>query len=291
MAGWIDRALALADDDGPVRAAKLTTFQVVFLLVLGTEYWARAIRHGSDISAAYAVDLAAATVFCVGGLALARWRRVAFAGLALSHLFLVWREFPVTGNHAYFEMLLCVVCALLDPHERRERRLLLQSVRWMVVSILFYSGVHKVLYGYYFRGQYLAYALWMETFRPVLRLLLPSAEYERLVAYSRDVGQGPFLVDAPLFVATSNGVYVAEMGLALLLLWRPTRIAGVLGAVTMLLAIEAAAREFFFGLVFANAIALFLPGEPHRRLLEPVAFILAYLLLVRLGLVPEVIFH
>jgi hypothetical protein len=288
---WLDRALALADDDGPVPASKLTTFQVIFLLVLGTEYWARAIRHGTDLSVAYTADLAVATVCCAVGLALPRWRRLAFAGLALSHLYLVWTEFPVAGNHAYFELLLCAVCALLDPHERRERHLLLQSVRWMVISILFYSGVHKLLYGYYFRGQYLAYALWMDTFRPVLRLLLPSGEFERLAAYSRDVGQGPYLVDAPLFVAASNGVYVAEIGLALLLLWRPTRILGVLGAVTLLLAIEAAAREFFFGLVFANAIALFLPGVPHRRFLEPVAILLAYLLLVRLGFVPEVIFH
>jgi hypothetical protein len=65
----------------------------------------------------------------------------------------------------------------------------------------------------------------------------------------------------------------------------------VAAAVALLLAIEVAAREVFFGIVFANAILLFAPARVHRVALPAVAALLLMLVLSRLGIGPEVTFY
>jgi hypothetical protein len=51
------------------------------------------------------------------------------------------------------------------------------------------------------------------------------------------------------------------------------------------------AREMMFGIEFAAATLLFLPGDLLRRCVVPAAALLAALVLVRLGILPEVLFH
>ena len=64
-----------------------------------------------------------------------------------------------------------------------------------------------------------------------------------------------------------------------------------IAAVLFVAATEVVARELMFGVEFACAIALFASGDVVRRLVWPVVAFLALLVLMRLGVVPGVLFH
>lgn len=285
----IDRAMTLLDD-GDDTVGHGLAFERIFVILLVTEYWARALAFWDTLDSESSVYLALASILCV-----LAWRtsirRPAFAGLALVQLLVLRHEFPQAGNHAYLELVFCLLLAALDPRNTGERQVLLRSVRWVAIVVLFWSGVQKLTHGYYFHGEQLAYSLRIESFRPVLGLLLPANEVARLGAYSGGVGDGPYFVPSLVFVGVSNAVYATEIALAVLLFIPRTRKPAAAGAILFLFAVESAAREVFFGLMFLNAILSFLDTEVHRRSLGVFAAVSACLLLVRLGILPAVVFY
>src|SRR5262249_46757424 len=157
--------------------------------------------------------------------------------------------------------------AFLALGEPGEERLYLRAMRWIAVVILFYSGIQKLAHGYYLHGEYLAFSLGGTAFRPIVGFLLPSDELARLGTLHGDVGAGPHRAASLPFLAVSNGTWIAESALAAALCWRRTRALAVAAALLLLLlaAIESAAREVFFGLVFADAILLFTFKDRHGR--------------------------
>ena len=173
----------------------------------------------------------------------------------------------------------------------RSARLFLRAVRWMACVVFFYAGVQKLVHGYYFHGELLAYSIGIEAFKPVLHLLLPPDDFMRLSHFQLKAGDGPYLVSSPLILVLSNATYIIEMGLVPLLVCRRTRPLAVVGAIVFLLGIEMAAREFFFGLIYINMLLLFLDRDVNRRLVGVFAAVLACMLLVRLKVLPEVIFY
>lgn len=286
------RLLALLDDeDGPAaRDTGLRAFEVILVLVVATEYWARAVPKWGQLAPAYYGHLAAASVLCLLALRIT-WRRWALGALAVSHAILVWREFPATGNHAYLEVVFFALAALLCTGVRDDDVLHRRAVRWMVLVVFFWSAVQKLVHGYWLNGAYLAFSLDSAGFRPVLSWLLDPAELTRLSGYRGQPGDGPYLVSGWRLLAVSNGTWLVELALAPLLVWRRTRRAAALLGLAVLLGIQVGAREVFFGLVFANAVLLYLPAPWHRRVVPAVAVLLAALMLSRLGVLPEAIFH
>ncbi len=290
-APWIERRLAFLDGDEPsTRLPKLRAFETVVLLILVAEYWARAIPKWDGLATSYVVILGPATACCLIGLA-PRFRRVAFAALAVMHAMVIWGEFPAAGNHAYLELLLCLLGAGLDVTDEADQVLFLRAVRWLTITIFFYAGLQKLVHGYWTAGQYLAFSVWIDSFRPVLAALIPDDDFARLLSFTRQVGDGPYLVTSPLFLAASNGAYLAEMVVAVLLALPATRRLGVVSGIVLLLAIEVAAREVFFGALVVNALLLFLPRARNGWLVPTVAVAMAALLLVRLGVLPEMKFY
>jgi hypothetical protein len=279
----------LGDDEASVRRAKLLVFEAVLVLVECTEQWCHTLLgvHGTAPSTG---QLALGTTLC--GLATfhPRLRRSGFAGLVVVHVLVVWRFFPATGNHRYLELILCALAALLDPRAEADRVPYLASLRGLVVVVLFYSGVQKLVHGYYFQGLYLAYALVEEHFRPIVSWLLPAAETARLSALQPAVGSGPYLTGAPLLVAASNAVYLTEITLAGLLLVPRARPLAVPLVMAFLVAVESAAREAFFGTLFVSGAMLFRPGATNRLLVPAVAALMAALLLSQAGVLPRVVF-
>ena len=269
--------------------SRVRAFEIIFVLTLATEYWSRGIPKWSALSWQYVASAIAITVLVLPSLT-ARWRREAFAAMGAIHLYIGWREFPATANHTSLELTICALGALLDIRRAEDRALIVLAVRWVVCVIFFYSGLQKVVHGYWFQGQYLTYALSSDADRRLLRYLLPSAEAARMTSYTGAVGDGPYLVSAPLFLAATNVVWVLELLAAPLLLARRTRPMAIVVCVLLMLGIESAARELFFGLVFVNGLLLFTPRDVHSRLVVPVCVVLALLLLSRLGVLPAMVF-
>lgn len=285
------RLLAWLDGGDPgTWSPALLVFRRVLAMTVGVEYWARAIPKWSALGPLYLAALAVVTVACVAS-AVPPLARGAFAALALTQAVVIAAEFPATGNHAYLELYFLALLALLRPEDPDERRVLMRALRWLVVLVLFTSGFQKLVHGYYFRGQYLAYSLGTETFRPVLAPLLPAGELARLTSFTTDVGSGPYLVSSPPFLLVSNAIWIAELVLALLLLWPPARAVAVAGTLAVLAGIEVGARELFFGLVFANGVLLFVPGRIGAWYPALAGALLAWMLLGSLGVVPSMVFH
>jgi hypothetical protein len=164
-------------------------------------------------------------------------------------------------------------------------------VRWIVVVIFLWSGVQKLASGYWTNAEYLAYSLGNPSYRQVLGALLPEAELARLTGYHGQVGDGPYRVSSRPLLVAANATWLLEIALAPMLVWRRTRRLAVIVALLFLAGIEAAAREIFFGLVFANALLLFLPGGVHRFAVPFFVAVLAILTLVSIGVLPKVTFY
>ena len=287
---WLDRFLAPLDAADPAsEAPRLRAFGRILALVIAAEYWTKALDRGLELAASELLALAAVSLLSAAAVH-GRARRAAFAGLALLQAWYVWDNFPGTGNHRYLELFLALLFALLDDRLSAERRLLLRSLRWSVVVVLFYAGLQKLVHGHYLGGEFLAYSLWREPFRVVLGPLLSAAELERLTTTQLSVGGGPFRVDSLLFQAVSNAVWIAEILVAGLLLFRRTRPVGWIVGLALVVATELVARELLFGIEIAGAILLFAPVAVLRRAVAPAAILLGLLVLIRLGVLPQVYF-
>jgi hypothetical protein len=284
------RTLAVLDDASADDARRLRTFETIFILAIGVEYWFRALPRLGDTSLEYRAHLTIASLCCLLALHVP-WRRAALAMLALSHAILAWQSFPSTGNHVYLEAALCALGATLRTDDAAERAVYYRAVRWLVIVVLFWSGLQKLVHGYWVHGQYLAFALSRSTFRPVLGVLAGQDELARLTRFSGAIGDGPYLVRSWTLLAASNVVWIAELLLAPLLLWPRTRRGAAIAALALVALVELGAREAFFGLVFANAALLYLSAAVHRRAIAAVTVILVAILLSRLGVIPGVTFY
>jgi hypothetical protein len=271
-------------------ASRIRAFQVILALVLCAEYWIKSLARWHDLDVAGRFPVLAATLLCVATL-WGRRRRAIFAGFVILEAWYVWSRFPLTGNHRFLGLFLAGLFAVLDAENDEEGPLLLQSVQWTAIVVLFYSGVQKLAHGYYFRGQFLAYSLSRDSFRTALAPLVSAEEVARLTSYSGAVGDGPYLASGLGFLLVANAVWVLEVGLALLLLFRPTRGAAWIAACAFVVLTQLVAREFLFGIEFVCALLLFARGDVVRRAVWPVAVLLGLLVLVRLGVLPEMIFH
>lgn len=280
----------IVDDRAGDAPPALRTYERILVLVIGVEYWLRAIPKWGQLASHYYWLLALATIVCPLTLTRAG-RRVGFMTLAASHAVLVVTEFPSTGNHAYLELLLCLLGAFLDPGLPAEAKLYTRAVRWLSAVVIGMSGLQKLAHGLYFHGEYLAYSLRTETFRTVLGPFLDTGEYARLTALKGEVGDGPYRVAFLPFQLMTNGIWLLEIALAPLLCWRRTRHVAVLLAVLLLSGIELGAREVFFGIVFSNALLTFAPPQVHQRLFPAVCVLLLALTLSRLGVLPPATFY
>jgi len=288
---WIERLFAHLDGDvAGSEPGKIRALQIILGLVVCTEYWTKALNMWAALGTDDAVALGIASLVCIT-IVHGRWRRPALAALAGLQAWYVWSLFPQAGNHRYLELTFAVLLASFDDENPEEQRFLLRSLRWTVVVVLFYSGLQKLVHGYYFQGQYLAFSMWRDTFRASLGWLLPAEELQRLMSYSWEVGDGPYSVSSPLFVAVSNAVWLSEMALAILLLPRATRTVACVATCCLIVVVEAVAREFLFGIEFFAAILLFAGSDVIRHIVKPVAVLLALLVLVRLGALPEIVFR
>jgi len=218
-----------------------------------------------------------------------RWTRAATTVCSLLVIVQIVWAFPYNANHRLVVLLALALVSMVDQSRPAEARLALAGLRWMTVIVLFHTGWQKLTYGTYFHGDYLAYCISQEErFAGMFRLMIPTAEYQRLTAIGATViGSGPYRVDSALFAVVSNLVYVLEMALPVLIVIRRTRALAVTAAIILFLFIEIGAREFFFGILFVNLLLLFYRGPINRLLLPLFSVSYVALLLIRYVVAPD----
>ena len=273
----VDRFLNfMSMDDRESHGSKLASFNLILLLTIAVQQVASERLHLAWLS------LACALV----GLK-ERYRRgattVVFGVLLVRYGF----DFPWVANHTYLELLLLSLYLWIDSSKTEEEELFLQTCRWLTVIIFFYSGVQKLWYGEYFDGRFLAYlAAMRDRTRTGFELFISSEELSRLAAYTLQAGSGPFLIDSTLFKVLSNGAWITEIALSLLLLFRRIWHPAVVFGIFTVFIIQLIAREFIFGVLMFSLLFLFCRRDMNRPLLPVYIVFLAYLAAARLGWVP-----
>ena len=276
-----------ADPPGTSPGPELRAFRTLLLAHLAVQAWAwflvplpEPFPFPPELIGTLAWLL---TMLC--GLSLGRHGRLATAIAAPVALFFAAWIFPATANHTGLVAGLVVLCTFLDT-EGDDGTLLLQSLRWVAVIVFFWAGVQKLLHGFYFEGEFLAWMVGQgsERWAAIFGWMIPAEEVARLRTYDRYAfGGGPYRVAAPLFVLASNAVWAAEIGLAGGLLWRRVRTFAALAAIALVVLIQSAPREWMFALLYAQLLLLAVPGHWNRRLLPLFLAAYAYLVLVLLG--------
>jgi hypothetical protein len=261
--------LALAGGDAPELAhAKVDAFRRFLLAYGAARSW---LWLALDPGTLPAMPLAVSASLLTACATLAWWERHAALAtrVALPVLFvqLAW-TFPLTNNHFFLEAVALALLALVDRDGDGET-VALEALCWVTALVLFHTGLAKVLYGLYFRGELLAFLVGRGgRFADLFAWLLPADEIARLAAYDpMRSGAGPYRVTSLSFVVASNLVYAVEMALAPLLLWRRTRTVATLAAIAFVLAIQLGAREAGFAVLYANMLLLLLPAAATRALL------------------------
>ena len=274
----LSRVLSLAGD-APAEAGRLRLFRLYLMLHAPFELlWDSLIWESQR--AYYGVALGSGLLLCLGLSFIANRTVLAvrlFTGFQLAAI--IWL-FPTVSNHFFLVFFCLLLLQLLDLDRPREALLGLQACRWLMVIVLFYTGVQKLLYGTYFQAQFLSWTIAHDDrFSTAFGMILPSAEAQRLAALAESTG--PFGSEWWLLVAISNFVYLFELIAPVLLICRPTRAAAVAATAVFLVAIETGAREILFGCVFLNMLFLFTRKNRYPVLLPLTLAVYAFLLWAR----------
>lgn len=269
QATWADRLLAVAGggeapDGAAIQVDDFRRFLVLYGAVRSWMWVSLSLEGGALlVPLAVAHSLAAAMAFVPRG---AEWAARGALAVVLGQV--VW-VFPLAANHLFLELVCLVLVALPRRGDAQDAGVALAGLRWTTALVLFHTGLQKVFYENYFRGDFLALMAGAdERFGRGFRILLSGAELERLASLDRSrTGAGPFRVASPLLVVASNAVWIAELCLPALLLSRRLRVWGVVGGVALMVGIQVVALEIGFALLFVNLLLLFLPGRWNARAL------------------------
>ena len=274
----VDRFLTfMSIDDRESHGSKLASFNFILLLTIAVQQVlsARWIQAG--------IILLCALV----GLK-ERYRSWATALVLVLLLVRFVSLFPRIANHAYLEGILLFLYLWIDSSKTEEKELFFQTCRWLTVIIFFYSGVQKLWYGEYFDGRFLAYlAVMADRTKTGFELIIPPEEFSRLATYASQAGSGPFLIDSTLFRLLSNGAWITEIVLSLLLLCRRLWYPAVVFGIFTVFIIELIAREIVFGILMISLLFLFCRRDVIRPLLLVYIVFMAYLVATQLGWAPS----
>jgi hypothetical protein len=288
-----DRLLRRVGVDEPSAArGKARVFRCFLLALVATEFWHRVVRFSGDESDPLTFVLTLCLALAASAAAALVWRDrwarhatvVAAAAVAIDFVF----QFPASANHQYLQLVCLALLVLLRDDVDEEAQLLTVALRWLLVAGLFHAALQKFLYGYYFGGEFLAFAASQSRrFAVVLQHVMPAAEFERISRIAIQEGAGAFRIDSVFFVGLSNVAWLAEAVLPAMLLVPATRKLAVWGTLAYFVAIESAAREVFFGGMMAAFALSFGPLEWLRRA-QPLGYAgLAVLLATSFGLLPR----
>ena len=160
----------------------------------------------------------------------------------------------------------------------------------MVLLVLFWGGLKKLFYGYYFDGTFFGQMVGLDSrFKEFFGLVLTPEEHLRLVRlfWPGPLGAGPYAVDSPLVVVMANLAWILGLLLPLGLLVRRLRPLAMAGSILLWIAVAVVTREVFLAALYVNLMLLFARKDLNRRLLPLFLLLFAWLLLVAVGVLPH----
>lgn len=225
------------------------------------------VRQGDEGLFWLACLLAMGTAFTLSFTPVeARWPALSRAIALVAASVEMAAQFPINSNHSWLECVLLGAVAATDTRRAEQRAMLVAVGRWLVIAIMFHSGLQKILHRTYFDGMYLATLANDDGFSALVKVLVGPLEHARLAAALKAGSEGPFALNSSAGVLLSNAVYLSELGVAVLLFFERTRRLGVVAGILVLCSIEVLALEITFGLLMLNLLALYWPDRRRARI-------------------------
>lgn len=294
---WLDRWLFLPrmPHDGKTAFGPLLTWLTFFLLIH------LIVRNFEDVTTemqpTYSFFAGCLFVVGLGLFAIKRIRSKVVPACACIEVVGFLLELPAAANHAFVEALtvtfvgsayLCDSREKSDEFEQASRNTMF-ALRWWPILLMLWTGINKLIYRTYFDGAYLAEKLRNEPrFQNMLAPFMNDGELERITS----AGDGPFYFQSIFLILLSNSVYITEILAGGFLLFRKTRILGLITCMAVIVAIEVFAREITFGIFFVLLVSTYtklLENRFVRAILLCGYFIIAGLLASRIAGWPEAV--
>jgi len=118
--------------------------------------------------------------------------------------------------------------------------------------------------------------------------LVSTPEVQRLQGLNLFLPEsGPFLTDSTSLIFLSNAVWVLEIELAALMMFRLTRSFAAVVAILTVVVIHVVGHQPLYGLLLAQFFLLCIPGQWHRRLALLFGAAYAAVALAQLGILPK----
>jgi len=202
--------------------------------------------------------------------------RLAMAAVAVLGAAQCALAFPRTATHLWLGALVSVLFALVGDDEEELGRVALA----LPLIVLGWSGVQKLVHGYWFHGELLA---WMAVSRPDVTLMaLPFLQPGELAGLQRDVeGSGPFRLSGG-WVVLSNAVWVVELLVPVTAAFAFLRARAWLVLLVLLWSLQVVAHEWQFALLLSNLLVCRAPVAVQPRLRAAIAVALVVLVVARL---------
>lgn len=261
----------------------LRLFGLYMVVHVALEQWFYVAVTWSDVATAQVLRAVFASV--AASVALVGRERIGAALLAAMMLESITHAFPRAPNHALLELLALLALATHNRREARDGAGLEQVLSGLLAATMLGAGVQKVLHGTYADGTYLAFAIaHSERFAQVFGPLLSAAESARLAAISSPYveGAGPYVLRDLHMLVLSNAIYLVEIALGMLLLLRRTRPAAAYATIGLVLLIEVAAQEAFFGCLIVSLAALAARMRRQGSVAIVLLMLLAFVLCTRI---------
>lgn len=261
--------IMVVDDDEHTLHSKLKAFTILILFHVTVSHLLKYNVLETSIELVNAILLATIFLLFISNI----YPKLSLYAASLIMCIELYLVFPKISNHFLIEFLAIILITLSYRTSKDNDVILCQMLRWLLFVTLFYSGVQKLVGGTYFNGSFF---IFNATINPCFFWFfskLVSADTINMIQ-----SPGPYLVDSPLIVALSNGVYIAEIIAALLLLHRKYYKIAIALTFSLIIGIEIVARELLFGCLFLNLLLLYIPGNWNKRCLP--YFIIFYGLMI-----------
>jgi hypothetical protein len=287
--GVLDHVLAwVGDDDPETMAAKMLAFRRYMLVHLAVEGWFRYMTELSHRGVVFAFALI--FTMCMGLGLFRGFNRAAVEIVAVAVPLQIAWGFPYVPSHVYLEGLVVILLALFDPAKDEETSVALAGLRWMSLLVLFWGGLKKLFYGYYFDGTFFGQMVGFDPrFKEFFSLVLTPEEHLRLVRlfWPGPLGAGPYTVDSSLVVAMANLAWILGLLLPLGLLVGRLRPLAMAVSILLSIAVALVTREVFLAALLVNLMLLYARRDLNRRLLPLFLLLFAWLLLIAVGVLPK----
>lgn len=173
-----------------------------------------------------------------------------FCSIVSLLFFFNYAEFA--SNHMGLVSWLILLTLVYDLRKTQEKKEVYKVLVIAIIIFFFFTGFQKLIYGTYFKSQFLVYMInSTERFASVFKYILSDVEFKRIL--SLNLQKDSLSSNNLTLLFTSNIVILFELIVPILMLIKRNENV-IYIAMIFTICIQIVAREYFFAIIFLNCL-------------------------------------